>query len=168
MAFFKSRAEGYAEPWRSVGATVSLNTQLVVNTGAYGASAAKWPTASGRMTLCGDTAHPMTPREGSPHYGDFNLLELPKCISVDRGQGLNNALFDSANYVAAILRVRSGENSLHDAIDAYGAEVLERGTREMGISLIQTMFIHDWDKLMQSPVMKMVVRQATAGEAVEK
>jgi hypothetical protein len=34
---------------------------------------------------------------------------------------------------------------------------------EMNISLKQTLFIHDWDTLMQSPMVKMGLRQAEKG-----
>ena len=82
-----------------------------------------------------------------------------------RGQGLNNALQDSANYVAALKRVVAGEEGLEEAIDAYDEEVLERGTLEMGISLKQTFFIHNWETLMQSPMVRMGMHRAGKGDA---
>ena len=97
------------------------------------------------MTLCGDAAHPMTPH---------------------RGQGLNNALQDAANFVAAMRKVHGSLEQgqiLKQAVDEYDAEVLERGVLEMNISLKQTLFIHDWDTLMQSPMVKMGLRQAEKG-----
>jgi 2-polyprenyl-6-methoxyphenol hydroxylase-like FAD-dependent oxidoreductase len=91
------------------------------------------------MTLCGDAAHPMTPH---------------------RGQGLNNALQDAANFVAMLAKVKNGEVGLGEAVDAYDKEVLERGTLEMSISLKQTLFIHNWETLMQSPMIKLGMRRA--------
>jgi len=84
-----------------------------------------------------------------------------------RGQGLNNALQDSANYVAALKTVIGGEVGLKDAMDAYDKEVLERGTREMGISLKQTFFIHNWETLMQSPMVRMGMHRAEKGDGDE-
>lgn len=79
---------------------------------------------------------------------------------IDRGQGLNNALQDSSNFVAAMISVAKAEKNLADAIDAYDKEVLERGMLEMDISLKQTMLIHNWDTVMQSPMVKMGMHQA--------
>lgn len=73
---------------------------------------------------------------------------------------MNNALQDSSNFVTAMISVAKGEKTLADAIDAYDNEVLERGMLEMDISLKQTMFIHNWDTLMQSPMVKMGMHQA--------
>lgn len=73
---------------------------------------------------------------------------------------MNNALQDSSNFVAAMICVDKGEKTLADAIDAYDNEVLERGMLETEISLKQTMLIHNWDTLMQSPMVKMGMHQA--------
>ncbi|KAJ4377550.1 hypothetical protein N0V83_000375 [Neocucurbitaria cava] len=139
LAFFKSRSAEWAEPWRSAGLAVAEGTQLPLDQGTYWERAAKWDNRSGRLTLCGDAAHPMTPH---------------------RGQGLNNALQDSANFVAALRKVKSGEVGLAQAVQEYDDEVLERGTLEMNISLKQTLFIHNWETLMQSPMVKMGMHQA--------
>ena len=85
--------------------------------------------------------------------------------SADRGQGLNNALQDASNFVSAILSVFKGSASLAEAVQAYDDEVLERGQTEMDISLKQSYFIHDWDTLMQSPMVKIGMRQVKKGEA---
>lgn len=140
MSFFKHRASEWAEPWRSAGLAIAPDTHLPLDKSTYWARCAKWDNRGGRVTLAGDAAHPMTPH---------------------RGQGLNNALQDAANFVAAIKSVVSGEAGLREAVDGFDAEVLERGKVEMEISLKQTMFIHDWDTLMQSPMVGMGLRQAT-------
>lgn len=49
---------------------------------------------------------------------------------------------------------------LADAINVYDNEVLKRGMLETGISLKQTMFSHNWNTLMQSPMVKMGIHQA--------
>jgi len=89
---------------------------------------------------------------------------------VDRGQGLNNAIQDASNLVAAIKRAVHGGGDLGKEIKAYDAELLARGSAEINLSLTQSVSIHDWDKFMNSPVMKGVgmTRQypapATAGK----
>lgn len=72
---------------------------------------------------------------------------------------MNNALQDSSNFVAVMISVAKGEKTLADAIDAYDNEVLERGMLETDVSLKQTMFIHNWDTLMQSPMVTMGMHQ---------
>lgn len=76
-----------------------------------------------------------------------------------RGQGLNNAVLDSAKFVAAMVRVRDGDVGLKEVVDGYDKEVLERGKAEMEVSLKQTRMIHDWETLMASPMVKMGMRQ---------
>ncbi|KAH7069994.1 hypothetical protein BKA63DRAFT_92978 [Paraphoma chrysanthemicola] len=88
MSFFKHRAEEWAEPWRSAGRAIAADTHLPLDKSTYWANCAEWDNRAGRMTLAGDAAHPMTPH---------------------RGQGLNNALQDAANFVAAVERVGKGE-----------------------------------------------------------
>jgi 2-polyprenyl-6-methoxyphenol hydroxylase-like FAD-dependent oxidoreductase len=139
MSFFKKRASEYAEPWRSAGLAVSESTQLPLDRGTYWEKSSKWDNRNGHMTLCGDAAHPMTPH---------------------RGQGLNNALQDAANFVSAMKDVVGNGRGLREAVDSYDKEVLERGTTEMGISLKQTLSIHNWETMMQSPLVKMGLRQA--------
>ncbi|KAF2788432.1 FAD/NAD(P)-binding domain-containing protein [Melanomma pulvis-pyrius CBS 109.77] len=147
LAFLKRRAEDWAEPWRSAGRWLRDDTKIPLDQGTYWEKAKKWDNRGGKMTLCGDAAHPMTPH---------------------RGQGLNNALQDASNFVAAVVEAASGARTLEEAVDAYDGEVLERGTLEMNISLKQTMFIHNWETLMQSPMVKMGMHQAKKEEAKEE
>jgi 2-polyprenyl-6-methoxyphenol hydroxylase-like FAD-dependent oxidoreductase len=140
ISFFKKRAAEYAEPWRSAGAAVSDSVSLPLDKATYWEKASKWDNRNGRMTLCGDAAHSMTPH---------------------RGQGLNNALQDAGNFVAAMKRLVQGK-PLREEVDSYDEEMLERGTKEMGISLKQTLFIHNWETLMQSPMVKIGMRQVAS------
>jgi 2-polyprenyl-6-methoxyphenol hydroxylase-like FAD-dependent oxidoreductase len=79
-----------------------------------------------------------------------------------RGQGLNNALQDASNFVAAMKRVVCGGRSLREEVDAYDEEMLERGKKEMEVSLKQTLFIHNWETVMQSPMVKIGMRQVVS------
>ncbi|KAF2825514.1 FAD/NAD(P)-binding domain-containing protein [Ophiobolus disseminans] len=137
-ALFQSRAATYAEPWRSVGLALSPSTPIPLDRASYWSRAAAWDNRSGRMTLCGDAAHPLTPH---------------------RGQGLNLALQDAEAYVAAMKSVVDGKG-LKEAVDGYDKMVLERGVREMGVSLKQTLDIHDWGTVMESPMAKLGMRRA--------
>lgn len=74
---------------------------------------AKWDNHGGRVTIAGDAAHPMAPF---------------------RGQGLNNALEDAYRYVKALESYTKGNLSLVEAVNAYDAEVLEPGRKEIEAS----------------------------------
>ncbi|KAE9368129.1 FAD/NAD(P)-binding domain-containing protein [Stipitochalara longipes BDJ] len=89
----------------------------------------------GRATLAGDAAHPMTPQ---------------------RGQGLNYAICDVANLVAALTKAQKGELSLNDAVREYDAEMLKRGGNEVQEALLNAKMIHDWNSILQSPSMTSV------------
>jgi len=73
---------------------------------------------------------------------------------VDRGQGLNNAIQDAANLVSAIKSIVLGGEDLEKAIMAYDKEMIDRGGAEVNLSLTQTLRAHDWDKFIDSPLMK--------------
>ncbi|KAI9783568.1 MAG: hypothetical protein M1839_003738 [Geoglossum umbratile] len=87
----------------------------------------------GRVTLAGDAAHNIT---------------------FHRGQGLNIALLDAADYVGAMVKVQNTEKTLEEAVEEYGKEVLERGTAESKMSFLSTRTVHRWEELMNSPIMK--------------
>jgi 2-polyprenyl-6-methoxyphenol hydroxylase-like FAD-dependent oxidoreductase len=143
VAYLKRIGEGYAEPWKSCARWIKDDAKFTLDRGTYWEKAAPWDNRQGKLTLCGDAAHPMTPH---------------------RGQGLNNALQDASAFVSAVQEAASSAKPLVDAINAYDAEVLERGLLEMNISLQQTMFIHNWDTLMASPMVKMGMHQAKKDE----
>ena len=80
----------------------------------------------------------------------FGLMRL----RADRGQGLNHAINDSVNFVAALQKVQKGEASLEEAISAYDDEVVKRGADEVVLSKQSGLMFLNWDQLMNSPVMK--------------
>ena len=89
----------------------------------------------GRITLAGDAAHPMT---------------------FHRGQGLNHAIADVDNLLKAILAV-VGRDTIEvksEAIFKYDHEVRQRGGNEVKVSKINSIMLHDWNSLMDSPLMK--------------
>ena len=130
---FKEAASKYAEPWRSAALWVPDDTFIPPDRIRYWANPTIWPNWNGKVTLAGDAAHPMTPF---------------------RAQGLNNAMQDAHNYVQGLLKVISGEKTLVDAITDYGNETLERGAAEIKLSSVWGPTLHDWQKLMNTPMMK--------------
>lgn len=98
---------------------------------------------NGRITLAGDAAHPMT---------------------FHRGQGLNHAIADADALVQMLTSITGDPHSnaqstmassLEKAISTYDDEVRKRGGDEVRLSKINTVMLHSWDQLMESPLMKM-------------
>ena len=74
-------------------------------------------------------------------------------LRADRGQGLNHAINDSVNFVAALQKVQKGEASLEEAISAYDGEVVKRGADEVVSSKQSCLMILNWDQFTNSPLM---------------
>lgn len=86
--------------------------------------------------------------------GAHNLL------LTDRGQGLNHAIDDAAKYVATLGAVKSGQENLKSGISAYESEMVARGGEEVRLSKMNTEMVHDWDRLVQSPLFKMMLQRS--------
>jgi 2-polyprenyl-6-methoxyphenol hydroxylase-like FAD-dependent oxidoreductase len=71
----------------------------------------------------------------------------------DRGQGLNHSIQDVVNLIEALQSVQRG-TPLADAISAYDAELVKRGSDEVRTSVHSAILSHDAKKLMEAPVMK--------------
>jgi 2-polyprenyl-6-methoxyphenol hydroxylase-like FAD-dependent oxidoreductase len=129
MKRMKKVGSEFCEPFKSAFSWVKDDTYIFPDRFASWNSPALWDNHSGHITLAGDAAHPMTPF---------------------RGQGLNNALQDSAAFCDALKTVISGEKSLKEAINVYDKEVYERGVREIQISLKVGYATHHLDVFVKS------------------
>jgi 2-polyprenyl-6-methoxyphenol hydroxylase-like FAD-dependent oxidoreductase len=87
-----------------------------------------------RVTIVGDAAH---------------------CMPPHRGQGLSNALRDSATLVEELAAVENGEKTSTDVVEAYEKEMKERILREIPTSVRTAQLGHDWRQLMETPAIKM-------------
>lgn len=149
LAFLKDTAQHFAEPWKSAFLWVPDGTPFPCSNLTYWETC-PWDNQRGVVTLAGDAAHAMPPRELSC----MKLTDSPLTLRSDRGQGLNHSIQDAVNLVAAIRAVDSDENSLSTAIDKYDAEVLKRGSDEVRTSVKSAILTHDFAKLTDAPVMK--------------
>ncbi|OAL30124.1 hypothetical protein AYO20_08927 [Fonsecaea nubica] len=133
--FIKSKAEIYAEPWKSAGRNIPPDLPLQVDAIAIWrpdmdwSSSPLWP----HVTLAGDAAHNIPPF---------------------RGQGLNNAFQDAEKLVSELSEVRKGNKTLEHAVRAYEEEMKARSLKEIEVSLMQTRMVHNWDTLMSAPMFK--------------
>lgn len=134
-----------SEPFRSVGEAISDTHYLPVDdgwnfkpTGDF-----EWNNHNGKVALAGDAAHSMLPH---------------------RGQGLNNAIMDSAGLIDAVMKVVEGKQDLSEAIDEYEAEMRPRGSAEVDLNLQQMQLTAQRD-IEKTPLYKIGFdRQAASGE----
>jgi hypothetical protein len=66
---------------------------------------------------------------------------------------LNQALADAESIVE--LMVNQGDQSQQDIINEYESQMRKRAGEEVRISRMNTVMLHDWDKIWQSPLLKM-------------
>lgn len=142
IAHQKELAKEYADPFKSAVEWLSDDS----TTAWYGKMQHwdpgdcnhRWDNKGGRITLAGDAAHPMT---------------------FQRGQGLNHAITDAAKLSTAIINIWCGETRMK-AIDSYEAEMIKRGGEEVRLGEMNTNMLHDWDKVLQSPVLRNGLKQS--------
>ncbi|EGC42274.1 conserved hypothetical protein [Histoplasma capsulatum var. duboisii H88] len=103
-----------------------------------GAEGHHWGNLGGRVTLAGDSAHTMT---------------------YQRGQGLNHSLTDAAELCEAIKNFTSKKSTQGAAISSYEEAMIRRAGGEVRLSTTNTEMLHDWQKVLQSPLMKTGMRQ---------
>jgi len=131
LKLLKSRAADFVGIWKNAIEWIPEGTPSSFNRLAYW-KPIDFDNRGGRTTLAGDAAHPMTPQ---------------------RGQGLNHAICDVVNLVAALAKAQKRELSLNDAVSEYDAEMVKRGAKEVQDSLVNTHMLHDWNSFSQSPLM---------------
>ncbi|TVY89983.1 FAD-dependent monooxygenase [Lachnellula willkommii] len=128
----KSFSRGFTEPWKSAFEWVA-DDQLVwyVDMAVWDPSLPEhtWDTRNGRVTLAGDAAHPMT---------------------FQRGQGLNHSMADAGKLVEAL----TSEPNQSLAIHNYESEMKDRAGEEVRSSVANTTMLHDWNRVLESPLMK--------------
>lgn len=92
----------------------------------------RWDSHGGRVTVAGDAAHAMT---------------------YQRGQGLNHSITDAASLTDAVRDFVSGKASQESAIASYEEEMVDRAGGEVRLSTLNTEMLHNWKKVLQSPVL---------------
>ncbi|KAL9103360.1 MAG: hypothetical protein Q9163_001572 [Psora crenata] len=134
---WRGLSQNLAEPFRSIYLSVPEEKRI------WCEQLSQWPTMGwdnvrGNVTLAGDAAHPMT---------------------YHRGQGLNNAAQDAAYLCRALQEYCEGRKPLADVIAAYEAEMVQRGHDAVNLSGQNSMMMHDWNQLLQAPMLKLGTRQ---------
>jgi 2-polyprenyl-6-methoxyphenol hydroxylase-like FAD-dependent oxidoreductase len=95
-----NRSRRVSDPWRTVGVELPEDLDLDIDRIRVRRPDMDWSqTEFGRrVTIVGDAAH---------------------CMPPHRGQGLSNALHDSATLVEELVAVENGEKTLGDVVEAY-------------------------------------------------
>lgn len=140
VAHQKELAKLFVDPWRSVFEWMPDNHPVW-----YGKlrnwdpslPEHQWDNNHGRATLAGDAAHPMT---------------------FQRGQGLNHAIMDAFTVKEAVESFWHTGDSFSErrsqAVRQYEMEMVVRGGEEVRLSEINSIAVHNWERVMESPSVK--------------
>ncbi|KZM27237.1 uncharacterized protein EKO05_0002290 [Ascochyta rabiei] len=97
----------------------------------------RWDNHNGLVTLLGDACHPMT---------------------YQRAQGLNHSVTDAGKLRDALVKIQEGA-AQKDVIDAFEEEMLTRGGTEVREGTANTVMLHDWERIKESPLFKKGMRK---------
>ncbi|KAL8811884.1 MAG: hypothetical protein Q9223_003883 [Gallowayella weberi] len=123
-------SEKLAEPYRSAYLAIAPHATIWCDRLAEWRTE-PWDNRNGRVTMAGDAAHPMT---------------------YHRGQGLNNAILDAAFLCRSLQKHVQDKVSLTVVLAEYEKEMQERGRAAVISSGENSLMVHDWEQLKQSPV----------------
>lgn len=130
----KELAKDYCDPWKSaLEWTPDDHTVWYMGLTDFdpGLEGHRWDNCEGLVTMAGDAVHPMT---------------------YQRGQGLNHSLTDAGKLFDAIKAITEGGDR-SELITSYEREMIARGGEEVRISTTNTIMMHNWEKVMKSPIM---------------
>jgi 2-polyprenyl-6-methoxyphenol hydroxylase-like FAD-dependent oxidoreductase len=133
LAQQKEFAKNFCDPWKSAyGWTPDDAPVWYMGLTAWdpAADGHRWNNHGGRITLIGDACHPMT---------------------YQRGQGLNHSVTDAGKLRDALVKISKGARK-EEAITAFEDEMIERGGTEVRDGKANTMMLHNWEKVRESPL----------------
>ena len=82
-------------------------------------------------------------------------------LHIDRGQGLNNAITDAAELLVQLRSMKMQTHAeLAAAVRRYETDLWPRGEEAVLASLENTIAVHDWTTMMQSPLFTAGVARA--------
>lgn len=128
LADLKQRAQSFEEGIRFIWQSIPEGTQCWHNRLSHWIPR-EWDNINATVTLTGDAAHPMT---------------------FHRGRGFNDAVNDAALFARKIK-----EHGISvAAVSAYEKELVSYAQEAVQDSTDTSMLFHDWQKLVQSPLLK--------------
>jgi len=133
LAQQKEFAKKFCDPWKSA-YEWTPNDAPVWYMGLTdwdpGREGCRWDNHGGRVTMAGDAVHPMT---------------------YQRGQGLNHSITDAGRLRDTIVKITKGGDR-SQLVTAFEDEMIARAGEEVRGSTANTSMLHDWNKVLQSPV----------------
>jgi 2-polyprenyl-6-methoxyphenol hydroxylase-like FAD-dependent oxidoreductase len=133
LAQQKKFAKDFCDPWKSAFEWTPDDTPiwyLGLTEWDPGVDGRRWNNHEGLVTMVGDAVHPMT---------------------YQRGQGLNHSVTDAGKLRDAIVKIQAGEDR-RTAITAFEDEMIKRGGSEVRDGTANTIMLHDWERVKQSPL----------------
>jgi len=81
-----------------------------------------------------------------------------------KGQGLNNCIVDVVHLADELRAVHEDTKTQPMAIEVYENEMIPRAAEEVKSSCGNAIAFHDWNKMMNSPVMKRGIQAGSKQE----
>jgi len=75
-------------------------------------------------------------------------------MTYQRGQGLNHSMQDAVRLADAIVSVKKEGVQAEKAVETYEKEMVQRTGDEVRLCTVNTNMVHDWEKMLQSPVIQ--------------
>jgi 2-polyprenyl-6-methoxyphenol hydroxylase-like FAD-dependent oxidoreductase len=133
LAQQKDFAKRFCDPWKSAYEWTPDDASvwyMGLTDWDSGIESHQWDNHDGLITLVGDACHPMT---------------------YQRGQGFNHSATDAAKLRDALVKIREGGDR-KVTVTAFEDEMIKRGGTEVRDGTANTMMLHDWEKVKQSPL----------------
>ncbi|KAF2464986.1 FAD/NAD(P)-binding domain-containing protein [Lindgomyces ingoldianus] len=132
LAQQKDFAKTFCDPWKSAYEWTPDDApvwHLGLTDWDPGFEGHRWDNHAGLVTMVGDAVHPMT---------------------YQRGQGLNHSITDAGKLRDTIVRINEGGDR-KQLVTEFEEEMIARGGDEVRTGTANTILLHNWEKVMQSP-----------------
>ncbi|KAF1842830.1 FAD/NAD(P)-binding domain-containing protein [Cucurbitaria berberidis CBS 394.84] len=133
LAQQKELAKAFCDPWKSAYEWTPDDASvwyLGLTDWDPGRPGHRWDNYHGLVTMVGDAVHPMT---------------------YQRGQGLNHSVTDAGKLRDALIKIEEGGDRQR-LVSGFEDEMIQRGGLEVRDGTANTMLLHDWEKVKQSPL----------------
>lgn len=135
LAQQKELSKGFCDPWKSALEWVTDDAAvwyMGLTDWNPDLPGHRWDNHGGLVTMVGDAVHPMT---------------------YQRGQGLNHSITDAGKLRDALVELEQGGEQ-GALIAVFEDEMIKRGGTEVRDGTANTMLLHDWERVQQSPLFK--------------
>jgi 2-polyprenyl-6-methoxyphenol hydroxylase-like FAD-dependent oxidoreductase len=150
LAQQKQFAKAFVEPWKSAFEWTPDDHPVWyfgMTDWDPGLEGHRWDNHEGRVTMVGDAVHPMT---------------------YQRGQGLNHSITDAGQLRDVLVRLWQSDPVTRNAeqerlITEFENQMIARAGEEVRTSTLNTTMLHDWAKVLQSPLFQGGLKKVSGG-----